>query len=227
MVRNGGDFLPVKKSLSGVWCNIVQVLNKTKIDGIPLRCFFKASVGNGQPTAFWLDLWISNRPLKELFPCLFSLEKEKGCRVNCCFSGNHHLNWRWKRPISTEEEVNGLVSLCSLLLHVNLNQNHDKWNWIGAADNDFSIKAVKKLLDSNRINSEVHVPEESKWIPKKCSVFIWKAEMGKIASMDELRKRNVGNGDSACSLCGDVDESVEHIFTSCFFASMLWSYISS
>ncbi|KAM0019015.1 putative RNA-directed DNA polymerase [Helianthus debilis subsp. tardiflorus] len=210
-----------------VGANMNRVLNKSKVDGIPLRQFFKASVGNGQSTAFWLDPWVSNSPLKELFPNLFQLEKEKGCRVNRCISDNQHLSWRWKRPFVSVVEVNELVNLGSLLLQVDLNQNSDSWSWIGAADREYSTKAVKHLLDSERLCSEVYVPEVCRWIPKKCSIFIWKAEMGRLATVDELRKRNIGGGDPVCSLCGEADESIEHLFTNCCYASMLWAYISS
>ncbi|MFS7935394.1 putative reverse transcriptase zinc-binding domain-containing protein [Helianthus anomalus] len=102
-------------------------------------------------------------------------------------------------------------------MQVRLNQNQDKWEWIGVADKDFSTNAMKRLLDSNRISSVVYVPEECRLIPLKCNIFIWRAELGKIAMMDEFRKRNVGGGNSVCSLCEEVDESIEHIFTNCFF----------
>ncbi|XP_022030231.1 uncharacterized protein LOC110931132 [Helianthus annuus] len=226
-VRNGGVFLPAKKSLSGVWYNIAPVLCKTNINGTPLRSFFKASVGNGSSTAFWLDPWVCNRPLKEAFPALFQLEMDKSCKVSVCFGLNQRFIWRWRRPLSSETEVNELVNLCSLMVQVTLSQNIDKWEWIGAADKEFSVKAVKKLLDSDRLGLENYVIEDCKWIPKKCSIFIWKAEMGRIATTDELRKRNIDVGDSGCCLCGEVNESIEHIFTGCSVASMLWSFISS
>ncbi|KAJ0488248.1 putative reverse transcriptase zinc-binding domain-containing protein [Helianthus annuus] len=224
----GWRFLVDKNRL---WSQTIEalhkVLNYTKVDGTPLRSFFKASVGNGRNTAFWLDPWVSNRPLKELFPRLFLLEMEKGCRVNSCFSENNHLIWRWKRPITSEEEVNELVNLCSMLVSVSLNQKQDSWLWNGAEDREFSVSAVKKLLDSIRIRSDIYVPEECNWIPKKCSIFIWKAEMGRIATMDELRRRNIGGGDAGCSLCGEADESIEHLFTNCYYALMLWAFLSS
>ncbi|XP_022014805.1 uncharacterized protein LOC110914312 [Helianthus annuus] len=37
ITRNSWDFLLVRKMVSGVWCNIVQVLTKTTVDGVPLR----------------------------------------------------------------------------------------------------------------------------------------------------------------------------------------------
>ncbi|XP_021995203.1 uncharacterized protein LOC110892342 [Helianthus annuus] len=45
--------------------------------------------------------------------------------------------------------------------------------------------------------------------------------------MDTLKKRNIDRGDQTCVLCGDCDETVEHLFTSCSLSSMVWSIISS
>ncbi|XP_021971506.1 uncharacterized protein LOC110866670 [Helianthus annuus] len=103
----------------------------------------------------------------------------------------------------------------------------DEWEWIGAADKDFSTKAVKKLLDNSRIRSDVYVPEGGNSILSKCNIFVWREKMGKIATMDALKKRNIGDSNTICGLCEEGEESVDHLFTSCYFASMLWSFISS
>ncbi|XP_035837166.1 uncharacterized protein LOC118485047 [Helianthus annuus] len=44
--------------------------------------------------------------------------------------------------------------------------------------------------------------------------------------MDALRKRNMTMEDSSCVLCGEVDETVEHMFISCGFTSTIWALIS-
>ncbi|XP_022004462.1 uncharacterized protein LOC110902028 [Helianthus annuus] len=44
--------------------------------------------------------------------------------------------------------------------------------------------------------------------------------------MDALKKRNIDKGDGTCVLCGDQDESVEHLFTACGVASTIWSVVS-
>ncbi|XP_022040479.1 uncharacterized protein LOC110943029 [Helianthus annuus] len=51
--------------------------------------------------------------------------------------------------------------------------------------------------------------------------------MNRIATVDALNRRNIGVGSSACGLCEEDEESVEHLFTSCYFASMLWTLISN
>ncbi|MFS7898995.1 putative reverse transcriptase zinc-binding domain-containing protein [Helianthus anomalus] len=72
----------------------------------------------------------------------------------------------------------------------------------------------------------VYCPSRCKWIPRKCSVFIWRLGMNKLATMDALKKRNMDNGDGACVLCGDHEETVEHLFTACGVASTIWSVVS-
>ncbi|KAM0019452.1 putative RNA-directed DNA polymerase [Helianthus debilis subsp. tardiflorus] len=228
--RAGWDFIPAKKALGGVWCNIVQVMTKTTIDGSPLRNFFKAEVGDGSDTAFWLDPWIANVPLKEKFPHLFKLESVKGCRVKdripSLSEGQRYL-WAWKKPPSTDLELNDLVALCSALFIINLNQSCDVWSWIGADDKDFSVSAVKRLLNKQRSQTDHYVIEDCNWVPLKCNAFVWRAEMGRIATLTSLKKRNIGTDNLSCCLCGEEDETADHLFTTCCFASMVWSFVCS
>ncbi|MFS7989163.1 putative reverse transcriptase zinc-binding domain-containing protein [Helianthus anomalus] len=51
--------------------------------------------------------------------------------------------------------------------------------------------------------------------------------MNRIATVEALFKRNIDVGSLVCGLCGDGDETVEHLFTTCYYASMLWSWLGS
>ncbi|KAJ0801972.1 putative reverse transcriptase zinc-binding domain-containing protein [Helianthus annuus] len=55
---------------------------------------------------------------------------------------------------------------------------------------------------------------------------MWRAEMGRIATLDALIKRKCFNGDPMCQLCEDGDESAAHLFCSCSVASNIWLLIS-
>ncbi|XP_021995780.1 uncharacterized protein LOC110892958 [Helianthus annuus] len=205
-------------------------MTNTKIDGTPLRNFFKASVGNGSDTAFWLDPWVSNTPLKDLFPVLFKLDSVKACRVSDRIpspEAGQRYSWLWKKPPSSEMEVNELLNLCSLLYPVQLKTSSDAWSWIGADDVEFSVRSVKRLLNQHRSQNGYYVIEDCKWIPLKCNVFVWRAEMGKIATLSALNNRNIVMDNLGCGLCGEEVETVDHLFTTCSFASMVWSYVCS
>ena len=51
--------------------------------------------------------------------------------------------------------------------------------------------------------------------------------MGRIPTADALRRRNILVNDPLCPLCDEVEESVDHLFTCCFYASVLWQHVST
>ena len=42
----------------------------------------RISIGNGQDTLFWKDLWLGDPPLQVRFPVLYALETVKNCTVS-------------------------------------------------------------------------------------------------------------------------------------------------
>lgn len=58
-------------------------------------------------------------------------------------------------------------------------------------------------------------------LPPKYGLFIWKVLHGILAVKDGLRRRNLSN-DVSCSLCGEMAETIDHLFLGCPFAKTLW-----
>ncbi|XP_021986639.1 uncharacterized protein LOC110883101 [Helianthus annuus] len=107
-----------------------------------------------------------------------------------------------------------------------LTDSNDKWIWSPQKDGSFLVKAVESLLSSDRNLGSNFVLEWCGWIPDKCNIRIWRAEMEKIPTKLALRKRNVLSGDPSCPLCCSADESAEHIFTACSVSAAVWNGIS-
>ncbi|MFS7920854.1 putative NmrA-like domain, reverse transcriptase zinc-binding domain-containing protein [Helianthus anomalus] len=103
----------------------------------------------------------------------------------------------------------------------------DKWEWIGDSTGEFSVKAVRRLLSLGRARSDRYVYSWCPWVPKKCNIFAWRAELNSIPTSLALRNRNIPIDDVSCPLCHFGDESVDHLFSSCWVASSIWQYISS
>ncbi|KAJ0877963.1 putative RNA-directed DNA polymerase [Helianthus annuus] len=229
------NFIPFRSSMGGVWCNIAKTIAKTSIEGIPLRAFFRSKIGNGENTAFWLDPWLCDEPLKLKYPELFKLEKEKGCKVvdrlktrEMAGGSGSSYGWDWRKNISDQVEVNELVDLCGRLLHVQLIDSPDSWEWIGAADKAFSVRAVKNLLSCSgqQSNSSQVQIEECKWVPGKVNILMWRAGLNSIATAEALRSRHIDVQEDECVLCKDGVDSVSHIFSSCLIATVVWQHIS-
>ncbi|KAI3824227.1 hypothetical protein L1987_05677 [Smallanthus sonchifolius] len=226
-IHSGGSnwsFVPVCKSASGVWRNIVSVLNRPVFGNVPLRNFFKGRVGNGGDILFWLDPWLKDRPLKECFPNLFRLEVVKNCAVRDRVEGVGV--WLWRHEPDFDVEVNEFAVLQAALQPVSLVDRSDGREWLGDSKGVFSVRSAKMLLSKGRDFSNRFVMSWCKWVPLKCNVFAWRSELNRIPTKDALRKRGIVTGDDLCPLCRSEEETVEHLFTSCLVASILWQKIS-
>lgn len=49
------------------------------VGGVGLRGDFSRELGDGRDTVFWDDLWVDGECLKEKFPRLFRLSRQKKC----------------------------------------------------------------------------------------------------------------------------------------------------
>lgn len=192
-------------------------------NNLPLRRFFKGVVGVGDLVAFWLDPWVGNEPLKDVCPNLFRLEKNKKCKVMCRMGSGGH--WNWYREPDTSSELEELFFLVNVVEHVALSERKDEWKWLGEKSGKFSVRSIRSLFYSGADFSNIYVYKWCKWIPAKCNIFMWQAEMSRIPSADSLIRRKMVGIDGLCSLCGEDQESVDHIFTSCRVAMVVWNHI--
>ncbi|KAJ0453422.1 putative reverse transcriptase zinc-binding domain-containing protein [Helianthus annuus] len=199
------------------------------IGGIPLRSFFRGVPGKGDCIAFWLDPWVSCDPLKDMFPILFQLEVNRKVKISeriMIGSDCSRFIWQWKRLLESAPELAELSQLSSLLENFYVSGSADKWAWIGNGTEDFSVGAVKKVLVKGYGTVSRSNFSWCKWLPVKCNVFAWRADLGSIPTVDALRKRNIFITDSVCGLCNDGEDTVSYLFTECYVANMIWNAIS-
>ncbi|MFS8006042.1 putative reverse transcriptase zinc-binding domain-containing protein [Helianthus anomalus] len=227
--RNYWKTVPANNNIRGIWKNIVSVIEKTAVGNMKLAQKFGCKLGSGDSIRFWLDPWAGDSPLKNVFPALFRLESDKFCWVRDRFDGvssSFSGRWNWSRPLASVIENTELSSLVSLLSGKVVSSFRDSWVWVGGKNGEFSVSEVKHFLKSGSDFSSYFRFIWSKWVPKKCNILLWRAEMGRIATTDALIKRNCFSGNNVCSLCEDGEESAEHLFCSCVVAANIWYLIS-
>ncbi|XP_021996002.1 uncharacterized protein LOC110893192 [Helianthus annuus] len=143
--------------------------------------------------------------------------------------GSNQVNtlWQWKRDPMQGTEPEELSQLLSLLDSVSLSDRSDRWIWIGEGKEDFSVAAVKRTIMKGRGSSSGSKFKWCKWVPAKCNIFAWRAVINRIPTVEALRRRNISIQNSSCGLCKDGEDEVNHLFSGCYVANVVWSYVSN
>ncbi|GJR44641.1 hypothetical protein Tco_1312744 [Tanacetum coccineum] len=105
----GSDIVSHSVTLSSTWCTIVRELRLLSGRGFDFLSFCKRRIGDGKGTRFWLDKWNDDKPLKVVFPYLFSLESDKEILVADKLKAV--LDYSFRRPARNGHEHHQLVDL--------------------------------------------------------------------------------------------------------------------
>uniref|UniRef100_A0A2N9EIT8 Reverse transcriptase zinc-binding domain-containing protein n=1 Tax=Fagus sylvatica TaxID=28930 RepID=A0A2N9EIT8_FAGSY len=178
---------------------------------------------------FWTDRWCGITSLKEAYPDLFRITRNKEASVK------EHLQYRnevvsWVldfcRPIQ-DWEVESLYSFLDLLYSSSVKgYGLDKVCWCGSQKKGFQVKSYYKALLPQTATVG---PWKSIWKPKvptRVAFFVWTAALDRILTTDNLRRRRVIIMDWCC-MCKNNGESPSHLLLHCSVARDLWNFILS
>ena len=100
----------------------------------------------------------------------------------------------------------------------------DKLWWKEAKGGNFSVKSFYSALEGS---STVLFPKSIIWspfVPTEVGFFAWEATGGKVLTLDQLKKRGWALP-NRCYLCGDAEESINHLLIHCTKARVLWDLL--
>ncbi|KAJ0838212.1 putative reverse transcriptase zinc-binding domain-containing protein [Helianthus annuus] len=139
------------------------------------------------------------------------------------------FSWAWSSPeLGTVEDgqLNQVVGLISGLSGLNMSSGMDKWMWIFDSAGMFDVASIKKILSAvNRVRPD-RVFEWNNWVPKKVGIVAWRAEMERLPTRCALAARSIPVQNRTCVMCGNYDETSEHVFVSCQFAQLIWQNVA-
>nr|XP_043639533.1 uncharacterized protein LOC122610628 [Erigeron canadensis] len=216
------------KSVRGVWASIVKTINKVKVADMSLNHWLKGVLGNSSDIRVWMDIWACNQPLKDVFPRLFQLEVQKYCKVSDKVDSNTNTPFLFDMGmvvlsgVETREEKEKINRLLEgKMLHA----QRDRWVWAGAKFNVFMVKGVKDFLRSDNDYSNNFVFKWSKWVAKKCNVFMWRLGLNRLPTRMALKDKNCCFDSLMCGLCDKEEEDVDHLFSFREMAMGIWQRI--
>jgi hypothetical protein len=63
-------------------------------------------------------------------------------------------------------------------------------------------------------------------VPLKCRLHAWLAAHYRVPTVDNLQSFGMHIAENRCALCGQDQETINHLFLLCTFTKQVWSYIT-
>jgi hypothetical protein len=189
--------------------------------------FISFEIGDGSKVSFWHDVWCGDRPLKVMYPDIFAISSSPDALVAdllSCHNDIPHWDLTFIRNIQ-DWESDSLMALLELLYaNPRIGIGEDTICWGLAKSKGFTVSSYYKALSGTSLGS---FPWKIIWksrAPPRVAFFVWTAALGRIMTIDNLRKRHVLILDWCC-MCKKAGETVDHLLLHCPFAWELWSMV--
>uniref|UniRef100_A0A2N9IHE7 Reverse transcriptase zinc-binding domain-containing protein n=1 Tax=Fagus sylvatica TaxID=28930 RepID=A0A2N9IHE7_FAGSY len=126
---------------------------------------------------------------------------------------------------SDDELLSSVLDFMELIYSIPLKgEGDDKLGWRHKPNKGFSVKEYYRCL--NKVPFDPF-PWKSIWkakVPPRVAFFSWTAALGRLLTIDNLRKRHLILVDWCC-MCKRSGESVDHLLLHCPMAWDLWSVL--
>ena len=180
----------------------------------------KHSPRNGARTAFWLDWWLGDRPLKDTFPSLFAICNNPSISVATVFAPTSAVV-EFRRPLDLDN-VAQWQAMLTALDDVVLQEGPDLISWALEPSGSYSVASMYRAISKG---ASVAFGRDI-WgarLPLKIKVFTWQLALDRLPAGKQLAERR-GPSNGRCATCGEVEDAT-HIFFSCALAKLGWSVV--
>jgi hypothetical protein len=147
-------------------------------------CF---NINDGTSTRFWEDTWLGDKPLKDTYPYLYHIARDRKVTIYKVLS-SIPLNISFRRSL-VDNNLSQWLHLVTQVSNVVLVDGKDYFKWPLTKNGVFTVRSVN--LDALDIHPPFQHRKIWKWkIPLKIKIFLWFLQKGVILTKDNLAKKN-------------------------------------
>lgn len=205
------------------WKSIVQQWDNLREFALDPRQVIMKKVRDGNNTHFWLDWWISDRPLMLNFPRLYQLENKKQVMIRNKLESDGGLE-AWRSSLREGRNKEEFHNLCTLLSDFSPSNNRDIWWCPDGPKGCFKVAWLRNKISQSRRNV-IGKNYCCKWVPKRINIFIWRLLNNRLAVNTALANRGLKMDSTLCEVCKEEEESLSHSFVECRRSKLIWSFI--
>jgi hypothetical protein len=132
-------------------------------------------IKDGTNTRFWDDTWIGDKPLKDTYPSLYHIVRDKHVTVSRVLS-SRPLNISFRRSL-VDNNLSHWLQLVARVSNIVLVDNKDYFKWMLTKSGFFTVRSLY-LHDIDTHTSFQH-RKIWKWkMPLKIKIFLWFLQKG-------------------------------------------------
>nr|GEX01492.1 RNA-directed DNA polymerase, eukaryota [Tanacetum cinerariifolium] len=178
----------VKDDAKSCWLSIVNEISSLKNKGINLLDFMQVKLGNGDKTAFWEDIWIEGKALKNWYLRIYILETCNMITVGMELAQTS-LDSLFRRVPRGGVEQEQFDELSALVHDVTLTPMSDRWIWTLKSSGDFSVASIRKVIDDKSLPKVDSKNRWIKYVPIKVKVHAWKVKTDSLPTRFNASRR--------------------------------------
>nr|GEX32816.1 RNA-directed DNA polymerase, eukaryota [Tanacetum cinerariifolium] len=209
---------------SSTWTTIVCECGNLSSKGINLLSHTKKKVGNGVNNLFWVDSWLSDIHLMQLYLRMFALDCNKIFTVEEKINAISISSSFRRQPRGSFEEAQ-FSKLIEDVNSVTLSISNDRWIWSLDSSCEFSIKSTRLYIHDHLLLA-VRAPTRCvKEVPIKINIMAWKGSLDKLPTRLNLSLLGIEIPSITCPNYSCAGESCLHFF-SCSMAQNITSKLA-
>ncbi|PWA40208.1 hypothetical protein CTI12_AA564980 [Artemisia annua] len=144
-----------------------------------------------------------------------------------CFRKRPRLSCESKAggPIRSGREQSEFNDLQHEISSIILSSNQNSWRWSLNPSGEFSVSALRAIIDSKLLGQTGTKLCWNNLVPSKINILAWRIRNYRLPTRANLDKRGIDLHSILCPLCEEKIEDEDHLFALCTFSRNIWDLI--